>query len=362
MFYLIPILQGKLRFTGNLLASKEPTDPKTTIIGLGIAILFFIVVSLLNKILGGSGAMRQHRGVFKKKAKELELSKAQIKLLMSLIIASDVKKPLMVLTHTANLNTLLRRSIRDIKKEPIHVNLKQNKITQIYRIKHHLDIYQKSSQIRATHELKVGAKTVIERNDKKSFTSVVLGNYENFFCIKLPMDSFGNQVKWKKGSPVKIIAFDQSNKESHFLSKTIGINRVGKSNALLIAHTIKSSANIARTFQRVDVSLSTFVYPVEKTYDKRNKRYLFKANKNSGRVGKVLDISSGGCSITMKLPFREGGLIELNFDLDGESTIKLQGKILSNRIAKGRKITHIKFTRASAGNLNKINNFIYALG
>ncbi len=362
MIYLIPLLQSKLRFSGNLLGAKKETDPKTMLITIGSIVLFFLVAILINKVFGGNGALRQHKGVFKKKAKELHLSKQQIKFLISLLKNSDIKKPLMILSHPTNLNTLLRRAIRDIKKESIPDNVRQSKIISIYRIKHHLDKYQKSSQIKSTHELKTGIKVVIERNDKKSYTSSVLGNYENFFCIKLPTDSVGNQIKWKKGSVVKIVAFDRNDKESHFLSKTLGIKNVGASNTIIIAHTIRTTQNIARSFQRVDVSLSTYVYPVDRLLDKARKLYVYKTNRNSGRIGKVLDISSGGCSITMKVPFPEGSFVELDFDLDGSSSIKLQGKILKLRISRGRKITHIKFTRASAKNLNLINNFIYSLG
>lgn len=362
MFYLLPLLQSRLRFSGNLLGNNTKTDPMTMFLTVGGIVLFFVLLAVVNKIHSANGALRQHKGVFKKKAKELNLNKQQIKLLVNLLKNSDIKKPLMVLSHPASLNTLLRKAIRDVKKEQVSENIRQSRITSIYRIKHHLDKYQKSSQIRNTHELKVGTKVVMERSDKKSYTSSVLGNYENFFCIKLPIDSVGNQIKWKKGSPIKIIAFDRSDKESHFLSKTLGINHIGKSNALLVAHTLKTTQNIARSFQRVDVSLSSYVYPVTKVLDKVKKRYYFKANKNAGRIGKVLDISSGGCSLTMKIPFSEGNLIELDFDLDSSSGVKLQGKVLKNRIARGRKITHVKFTRASATNLNKINNFIYALG
>lgn len=362
MIYIIPILQGKLRFSGNLLGSKQNTDPKTILITLGAIILFFLIVVFINKISGGNGALRQLKGTFKRKAKELHLNKNQIKLLINLLKDSDIKKPLMVLSHPTNLNSLLRKAIKDIKKESISEIAKQDKITTIYRIKHHLDKYQKSSQIKNTHEIKNGTKVVIERNDNKSYTSIVLGNYENFFCVKLPTDSLGNQIKWKKGSDVKIIAFDRNDKESHFLSRTLGIKNIGAANTIIIAHTIKTTQNVARSFQRVDISLSTYIYPVNKVFDKSKKKYIFKINRNSGRIGKLLDISSGGCSVTMKMPFTEGSLIELDFDLEGDVAVKLQGKILKIRISRGKKITHIRFTRASAKHLNLINNFIYSLG
>lgn len=362
MFYFLPLLQSQLRFSGNLLGTKEKTDPKTLLISLGAITLFFLVMIWFNKVFGGSAAYRQHRGVFKRKAKELDLNKQQIKLLISLIKEADVKNPLMVLSHTSNLNSLLRRSIRNIKKENISNNAKQSKITNIYRIKHHLDKYQKSSQVKSTHELKIGTRVVVVRNDKKSYSSTIIGNYEKFFCIKLPTDSLGNQIKWRKGSDIKIVAFDRNNKEAHFLSRTLGIKNVGPNNTIIIDHTIKSTKNIARSFQRVDVSLSAYIYQVDKIFDSNKKRYIFKTQKKSGRIAKLLDISSGGCCLTMSNPFSEGSFIELDFDLDSDNTIKLQGKVVKLRMERGRKITHVKFTRASAKHLNMINNFIYSLG
>ncbi len=362
MLYLIPLLQSKLRFSGNLLGAKKQTDPKTTLITLGVIVLFFLVIAILNKVFGGSGALRQHKRVFKKKAREMDLSSNQIKLLINLIKEYNVKKPLMILSHPTNLDILLRKSIKSIKKESISDSHKQSRIITIYRIKHHLDKYQKSSQVKNTHEIQPSSKVVIERNDKKSYESSIIGNYENFFCIKLPTDTLGNQIKWKKGSQIKIVAFDSNGKESHFLSKSLGIKNVGKVNALIIAHTIKTTQNIARGLQRVDLSLSTYVYPVTKSFDRVKKRNVFKTNKNSSRIGKVLDISSGGCALSMKVPYSEGSFIELDFDLDSNTSIKLQGIILKLRMSKGKKMTHIKFTRASAKNLNRINNYIYSLG
>ena len=85
MLYLLTLLQSKLRFSGNLLQNSKKSDPKATMIGLGAVILFFIIITLLNKVMGGNSALRQHRRVFKKKARELNLSKPQIKLLLSLL-------------------------------------------------------------------------------------------------------------------------------------------------------------------------------------------------------------------------------------------------------------------------------------
>ncbi|MBN2618157.1 MAG: PilZ domain-containing protein [Spirochaetales bacterium] len=362
MIYLIPILQAKLRFSGNLLGAKQQSDPKTMLITIGGLILFLLIAIIANKINKSNGALKQQKGQFKKKAKELDLNKNQIKLLITLLRDSDLKNPLLILTHPATLNSLLRKAIREIKKEKISDAMIQNKILSIYRIKHHLDRYQKSSQLKNTHELKVGTKVVIERNDKKSYTSSIIGNYENFFCIQLPSDSVGNQVKWKKGSSVKIVAFDQNEKESQFMSKTLGIKNVGKSNTIIISHTIRSSKNIARNFERVDVSLSTYIYPVNKVLDPIKKQYVFTVNRNSGRMGKLLDISSGGCAISMQVPYPENSVIELDFDLEEKRTVKLQAKVIKVRISRGKKIIHTKFIRASAKNLNLINNFIYSLG
>ncbi len=362
MLYLIPLLQSKLRFSGNLLGSKAKSDPKTMIYTLGGFVLFLIVVFIINKIYSGQGALKQYKRSFKKKAKEVELSKHQIKILVTMLKGSEIKNPLFILTNPISLNSVLRKGIKDIKKENINQAQKQSRILEIYRIKHHLDNFQKSSSIRSTNELISGARVIVERNDKKTFESSIIGNYDNFYCIKLPLENGGGQVKWKKGSILKIIAFDRNDKEAVFLSKTLGIKNVGKTNTIILSHSMKSSQKIARSLERVDVSLNAYIYPVEKYFNKSEKRHVFKANRNTGRVGKLVDLSSGGCALQMSVPFSEGSLIELEFDLDNDVSVKLQGKILRVRFSRGKKITHIKFTRASSKNLNLINNFIYSLG
>ena len=71
MIYLIPLLQAKLRFSGNLLGAKQQTDPKTIYFTIGGVVVFFLIVILINKISTSNGALKQQKGVFKRKAKKL---------------------------------------------------------------------------------------------------------------------------------------------------------------------------------------------------------------------------------------------------------------------------------------------------
>lgn len=361
--YLLTVLQGRL--PTNLFEGSK-SDPKTVffIVGgfLAFLVIMFVLSNYFNHMEGGTS--RLNKLTFRKKARELGLNKNQIKLMLTLVKMYEVKKPLLLLSRSDMLNKLLKKAISRIRSSHMAKQQRENQVIALYRIKHFLEKVHKSSSVRNTHELKTGTKVIMERDDKKAFSSSIIGNFDKFFCVKLPKDNMGNEVRWKKGSRIKLITINSMNKEAVFISKTLGYHFMGDVNALIIAHTIKTGHELKRNFKRKSTTTSTYVYPVRHLLQPGNKAKKAIVEKKSARLGKFIDISSGGCAITMRDPFYSGSYVQLEFNLDKSTDlIMVQGKILSNRTdSSGNRILHIIFTRATASNLNKINNFIYELG
>ena len=80
-----------------------------------------------------------------------------------------------------------------------------------------------------------------------------------------------------------------------------------------------------------------------------------------GRLGNILEISAGGCSIKSGNSLQKGELIKINLDLE-QNKMGILGKIVNTRREGiGTTIMHIQFTTISRANMNSIHTYVYGI-
>jgi len=86
-------------------------------------------------------------------------------------------------------------------------------------------------------------------------------------------------------------------------------------------------------------------------------------DKAKGRLGSVIEISAGGCSIKSQNYLNRGDLLRVDIDIERRQTVSILGKIVNLRkVSPGTATMHVQFTKMSKKNMNSINAYIYGIG
>ncbi|MDC7239555.1 MAG: PilZ domain-containing protein [Spirochaetales bacterium] len=356
------LLQTTSRFAGQLF---KPSDPRQNLIFLGVMLGSFVLLLVANKLSNRDqpGNKRYSRRAFRREGLRIGLTKKQIALLESFIKVYHVTKPFALLSNTRTLNNTLGQALRDIAHMEAPPAVIEERKLNIYRIKQRIErVFAETNQIADTKKLKLSQNVTFKMDNGNRYGSVVTANLKEFYCARVPVSSKGSQVKWPKGTRVTIMIWGDDGEEYTFNSKVLGYNSVKGITSVFLQHSNKITRAYQRKFRRKNIKRPCYFFPIKIQITGHGKREKKEAvvMKNSGKMGTLIDLSAGGCSLQTTSPLSKGELIKLNFEPMKGSPVVTYGKIVDCR-SHGRVYTsmHVMFTRASSKNLNRINEYVY---
>lgn len=362
---IFTLLQTTSRFSGKLF--KQTSDPKSSLLGVGIILILFVVLVIGNSISkkkGNSGNQRKYnKRAFRKDAQILGLTKKQILLLEDFIKTYHVSKPFALLSNTSTLNNTLGKAVRDAD-HLLGSNLqKENRKLQIYRIKQRIErVAGKYGRITSTRDFNLNDKITFELENGYRYNSVITANLKEFFCAQIPADKHGDEIRWKKGTKIKIYLWGTGGAEFSFISKTLGYNSIKGYSSILLSHSQKINHAHQRKFRRKILNRPCYFFPIKIIESGYGRKVTKEAVilKNQGHLGTIMDVSAGGCSISSNSPLRRGELLKIEFETTHGNSVVAFGKVINMRLTGRKKgIMHIMFTKASGKNLNIINAYVY---
>ncbi len=357
------LLQTTSRFKGQLF---KPSDPKQNMIFLGIMITAMVFLVVANKISNSSGDKdhkRYSRRAFKREGLRIGLTKKQISLLESFIKVYHVTKPFALLSNTRTLNNTLGQALRDIANMEAPPSVVEERKLNIYRIKQRIErVFAETAQMTDTRKLKLSQGITFKMDNGNRYQSVITANLKEFYCAKVPLGKKGSQVKWNKGTKLNVLIWGEDGEEYSLTSKVLGYNSVKGITSVFLQHSNKITRSYQRKFRRKTIKRPCYFFPVKIQITGSGKRERKEAVvvKNKGRMGTLIDLSAGGCSLQTTSPLNKGELIRLNFEPERGNPVVTFGKIVDIR-SQGRLYSsmHVMFTRASSKNLNRINEYVY---
>ncbi|MDA3957032.1 PilZ domain-containing protein [Oceanispirochaeta sp.] len=358
---LITLLQSS-RFKGQLFT---PSDPKQNLIFLAVMCISLLFLIVGNKISNSSNDKnkRYSKRAFRREGIRIGLSKKQIALLESFIKVYHVSKPFALLSNTRTLNNTLAQALRDITHMEAPPSVVEERKLNIYRIKQRIErVFAETNQITDTRKLKLSQDVTFKMDNGNRYSSVITANLKEFYCARVPVGKRGSQVKWSKGTRLNILIWGADGEEYTFSSKVLGYNSVKGITSVFLQHSNKISRAYHRKFRRKTIKRPCYLFPIKIQITGIGKRERKEAvvQKNMGRMGTLIDLSAGGCSLQTSRPLNKGELIKLSFEPMKGSPVVTYGKIVDTR-SQSRIYTsiHIMFTRASSKNLNRINEYVY---
>lgn len=331
---------------------------------LALLVIGSLISRRRNTRLSPEQQKKYNRSAFARMAREAGLQKEHIEILDYLIGACRVMQPSLIFSSPGLLDDMLRKGIYSLEKNTeLAGEERERKLSVIYQIKQIIEQNsRKGTVIRSTSLLKPGQPMVIHAETGGHLPTQVVSSMKSMLACATPRDASGQELRWQKGTPLKISFWRENDAGYVFQSKTLGYDAVKGRSCVLIQHAKTLRLEQRRKFRRRALERACFFSQVQivESGEGRNRKLKAVVQGGKQRIGTVLDISAGGCSIASLTPLRAGSLIKVDFDLSRGAQIGVFGKVCRFREERRQGgIMHVKFTKVSGKHLNRIYSFVY---
>jgi len=345
-------------------------DPVTMIIAGAVVIGFVLLLVITSRTSAGSstntGGVRFTGPAFKRRAKAIGLTKGELKILESAIKRFGIKNPMGLLSNSPILDASLKRLISEADTQIFEEKAREAQKVLIFRIKQKIERNSSSkAAVSGTKQMTTGQNIALSPQGGGRYQSKVIANLRGGVAVQVPVDGAGNQLRWKKGTPVQAFFWRKNGQGFSFNSKIVGYTNIRSMSGLMLQHSNTVTQAQQRRYRRKPLERPAYFYPIRviESGTGRNKtRKAIVESKNSA-LGTIMDISAGGCSLKTSYPQASGSLIKVEFETHGRKRITVFGKVINAR--KSRPVggvMHIMFTKISRTNLNRINSYVYDFG
>jgi c-di-GMP-binding flagellar brake protein YcgR len=216
--------------------------------------------------------------------------------------------------------------------------------------------------VRSTNLLRPGQSLAISLEGEGEFDSKVVSNMRDLLACRSPRSSSGQEMRWRRGTRLRALFWRESDAGYTFQTKVLGYDSIKGLNCILIQHSKTLRREQQRRFRRSPLHRPCFYYPINIASVKEGRRTVRKAivQNRQRRLGNLLDISAGGCSITGMKSLKPGSLLRMEFEINRTQRITVFGKVrrVRNQPNQGG-IMHIMFTKLSSHMLNLIYSYVY---
>lgn len=348
----------------NLFEGKETSTGSKVVMGAIFAALIALLIigSAVSK-KNNPGGTSYSKGRFRKEAMNRGLTKEQANLLIECISLYQVGRPFDILSNARILDNTLSKALRDVGSMEVAQNIKEHRRLNLYRIKQRLERYHvQTNRMDSTRQLKLGQKVTMRLENSDRFPSVLTGNLKELFCVKIPLNSQGTEIRWKKGRRLDVLLWEKDGEEQVFETKVLGYSSIKGVTSTLMSHTRRITRSYTRRFKRKSIKVNCTLYPIRivvKGVGRRAKRQAVVLNEQR-RLVVMKDLSIGGCSFESGHVFPRGELVKLQFEPTSGKSVVALGKIVDvKRGTRAQYSIHVMFTKASSKNVNYINEYIY---
>ncbi|MDX9800902.1 MAG: PilZ domain-containing protein [Spirochaetia bacterium] len=351
-------------------------DTKTIYITLGIFGVFVIFI-IIGSLTGRRGASASGAGAsrplssragkkrFKKIAKNLGLTTMQTKLLEDIAAKYRISSPIIFISSPNVFNTTMKKAVRDYDSGAYAPDVKENYKLMLFTIKQKLDRNSGTGKkIGTSRQLTSGKQINITTSNGAKYTSQILTNLKDSICVTIPMQPDGTLLRLNKWENVSVSLFEKGDRGYTFASKVMGYTTMKNTAAMMLQHSSSISTSKQRYFPRKELGKPCYFYKITIATVGSGKSAVRKAvvNDPKGKLGTVVEISAGGCSIRAGNYLNRGELLKVDIGLERKTTMTALGKVVNLRKeGMGNNVMHIQFTKMTKKNMNSINSYVYGI-
>ena len=352
----------------NFLASP---DRRSILIFLVIAVAFVGII-----VVGGLVSRRRNRNfdpeqrrkygryVFHRMAKNIGLQKHHIEILEYLIRVCSVRQPFLLFSSSGLLDDVLKKGIYALHQNTnLNEEERERRLTYLFQIK---QIIERNARrgigVRSTIMMRAGQSVTVTTEAGAQYNTRVVSNLRDMVALAAVQDDAGGQIRWPRGTRLKINFWRESDAGYAFESKVLGYDKIKGAQCVLLHHAKTLKREQQRKYRRSPIHRPCFFFPVLIVDSGAGRRSGKKAVVQATRryLGNLIDISAGGCSINSIYPLKPGSLCKIEFELARRQRITVFGKVKRVRKTGFRGgVMHIMFTKLSSRYLNQIYLYVY---
>ncbi len=353
----------------------ENPDPTTNIITLvvfgGLLVVLALGALLSSRSSGSRGAGGSTSGMLarmnlKRQARNAGLSRDQIRTLHGLVKRYHVQDPGRLFTDNTYLTSLVRRAVRDLDTSSIADDERESLKYIIFQVKRLIGLRMGGlTTLESTRRLRAGRDMQISSDKNEWHDTTIASNLPEALVVGSPTDRYDRPILWSKGTAVSCrVVAEGTGKVYTFDTHVSGIRKSRSGTSMLLAHTSRIDASQKRRYPRREMDMPLFFWPVfvmPVGTGRHAKKRAFVSDERRG-VGRLEDISAGGCSVRSQRPLKAGTLIKVEFETWDRTKLTAFGKVRSTQRTPLRYgIMHVMFTRVSRKNLNMIQSYVYGI-
>jgi len=346
-------------------------DRRSILISLVIAAAFIGII-----ILGGALSRRRNRKfdpeqrrkygryVFQRMAKNIGLQRHHIEILEYLIRVCSVRQPFLIFSSSGLLDDILKKGIYALHQDTkLNEEQRERRLTYLFQIKQIIERNaRRGTGVRSTIMMRPGQSVTVTTETGRQHNTRVVSNLKDMVALAAVQDDAGSQIRWPRGTRLKINFWKESDAGYAFESKVLGYDKVKGTICVLLHHAKTLKREQQRRYRRSPIHRPCFFFPVLVVESGSGRRAQKKAVVQTTRryLGNLIDISAGGCSINSVYPLSTGSLCKIEFELARRQRISVFGKVKKIRKTGFRSgVMHIMFTKLSSRYLNQIYLYVY---
>jgi hypothetical protein len=231
---------------------------------IGIIILGGFVSRQRTRGLDPEQRRRYGRHVFQRMAKNIGLQKHHIEILEYLIRVCGVRQPSLIFSNSGLLDDVMKKGIYALHQDAkLKEEERERRLTYLFQIKQIIERNAKKGiGVRSTIMMRAGQSITITTETGRQYSTRVVSSMRNMVAIAAATDEAGNQIRWPRGTRLKVNFWRESDAGYAFESKVLGYDRIKGSVCVLLHHAKTLRREQQRRYRRSPIHRPCFFYPV----------------------------------------------------------------------------------------------------
>ena len=335
---------------------------KYFVIGIGIVVIILIIFNLLKSKskpgIGGKSAPNAAPRAFSgltlhRLTSDMGLDREQVKMLDYVMRSGGVADPERFLNSPNLLDKHFKRAYKLIERTAADEEDLNERLAVLFSTRNIIDANAKGNI--ATSSRQIAEKTpAVLTIDKATYPTQVISSRGDTLIVEKPRRNTGGLLQLQRGKKANLALSTDSSKAYAVETQILGTTDTPYGPALQLAHSKQIKKLFNRSFRRRQKTIETGFYFVQ--VDEKSKKMT--ADKRR-YIGKIQDISVGGCSMKVTIQVIPGQRLKLEFIDHDDSIVAALGEVLRISRSGVGTIIHIKFLKVPRRSLNSINAMVY---
>jgi hypothetical protein len=334
-------------------------------IGVGIFIIVLIIVNRSKKRLGITNSefsaprpQRTSGSMVHKISRSMGLDSTQSKMLSFVLKNDGVTDPERAIQSSTLLDRHFRRAYNTIGHSSESDEETQQKLSVLFATRNILEAATGGG-------MDVNSTRVIPENtpavlivDGNNYPIRVISSRGAYLIVENPVNALGELIPIDRNKAITLSFYTKSSNGFSIDSTVYGTAKApGEGQVLQVVHSNAIKRLSKRRFRRRQTVLPVEFNLVRLEPGPRKREQKMVVDKRKA-VGKILDISVGGCSIQTSSAISAGVRLKIGFIADRQHIVALGEVLRTNRNRTGT-VMHIKFLKVPRKSLNMINALVF---